>query len=761
MKFMVNKKSPRWGLCATVLLCSMLVGAFWQTGTAHAASTTYYVDCSQSSNGSGTQASPWNSLSAVDSYGTFNPGDTILFKQGTSCSGMLDPQGSGTSSSPITISSYAGSSTAAPIIDGGTNDAAIEFSNQQYWTIENLEVRGGNYRVIYITGNTANTTFSGFTLTNLVVHDTAHFPTTGTWYTGAGGVIFDPCNTTTVLNNIVLNNVVAYHTFAQGIQIGHEHDAEVDSTCGAVANYQYSVTNVTIENLTSYAHGAAGAAMYNAQNVLVENNTFYDNGFYGVHGEGSWSQFCDNCVWRNNESYDNHLGDGGGFDMDGNTTNSTVEYNYSHDNQGYCVSAFAIAETGYIDPTNNTIRDNVCARNDTGVTSAYTDSGDIFLSTFGTSGSGVIGNQFNGIAIYNNTIYGDQNTSKLPSLSLQTTGNASMFTGSNPDFFKNNIIYAVNPFMVGTDNNGMSLDYNLYWDTAGTPTFGYNASSNTTVNYTSFASYQSGSGQDAHSSVANPLLNGPTYHIIGIPVYAYTLQPSSPALGTGTLISNNGGQDFYGNNVSSSSAPNIGAYNGSAIANGGPSNDWVECAPEGGTCAFSGTEQVAFGAGGKFNYLTLIGGTACNDTVFGDPNKGVVKACYIDVNMPQGSWTQCATEGGTCSVTGTEGVAFGANGLYFYTTATSGFTCATSTFGDPAYGIVKACYLSTSVIPPSSGSWTLCASEGKFCDFDGTKTIAFGANGHYNTATVTNGSVCNNTIFGDPDVGVVKSCYYK
>jgi hypothetical protein len=57
----------------------------------------------------------------------------------------------------------------------------------------------------------------------------------------------------------------------------------------------------------------------------------------------------------------------------------------------------------------------------------------------------------------------------------------------------------------------------------------------------------------------------------------FILQPGSPALGSGKLISNdeishpfgyfcnNGGRDYYGNPVSSSVKPNIGAYNGGGV----------------------------------------------------------------------------------------------------------------------------------------------------------------------------------------------------
>ena len=100
---------------------------------------------------------------------------------------------------------------------------------------------------------------------------------------------------------------------------------------------------------------------------------------------------------------------------------------------------------------------------------------------------------------------------------------------------------------------------------------------------------------------------------------------------------------------------------------------WSQCAVETGTCSFAGTETVAFGAQGKYDYATVTGGTACSNTVFGDPDQGVSKACYIAPAPPTaGTWQQCATETGTCSFAGTETVAFGAQGKYDYATVTGG-----------------------------------------------------------------------------------------
>jgi alpha-L-rhamnosidase len=132
-------------------------------------------------------------------------------------------------------------------------------------------------------------------------------------------------------------------------------------------------------------------------------------------------------------------------------------------------------------------------------------------------------------------------------------------------------------------------------------------------------------------------------------------------------------------------------------ANPGPSGaptGYTACAAENGTCSFSGTQSVAYGADGIFTYQTLSGGTACDNAVFGDPDYGMTKSCYAGpvTTGPSGS-TFCAPENGLCSFTGTQTVAFGAGSSFTDKTLTAGTPCTDAVFGDPDYGVVKACFL--------------------------------------------------------------------
>ena len=192
---------------------------------------------------------------------------------------------------------------------------------------------------------------------------------------------------------------------------------------------------------------------------------------------------------------------------------------------------------------------------------------------------------------------------------------------------------------------------------------------------------------------------------------------------------------------------------------GGPSG-YTACAAEGGTCTFSGSEMVAFGSDGAFDYQLANSSIACSDSVFGDPLFGVAKSCYLPAaGPPPGSWTECAVgETGTCAVTGTQLIAYGVNGAFIYAVSNGPIGCSFTVFGaDPNPGVVKSCYQHGAA---PSGFGTQCASENGTCAFNGTQTVAFGMGGEYVYKTFTGGTPCTLAAFGtDPVYGVVKACF--
>jgi hypothetical protein len=508
------------------------------------AAATSYVDCSAATNGTGTQASPWNTLATVDAT-TFNPGDKILFNRGTTCEGMLSPNGSGTTASPIVVDAYG--TGAQPIIDGGMNNAAVALSDQQGWEINNLEIVGGNQYGVYIFGPTQDAAYTHFRLTNLNIHGAHYVSTT---VNDSGEVFISIGNAGVSFSDIVIDGVTVHDsTVNDGIFI----DAGTYSTS---AGTSAPGSNITIQNSSVYDVYGMGMTLFVVNNGLMQNNVVHNTGQCppnpgcgsGTPG-GLMDLYCENCVIQNNEAYSDQdwsPWDGGDYDIDVWSSNNIVQYNYGHDSVGYCVSDFSADN---VVSSNNVIRYNICANDAQLVNSP--DPGEIFLNTAADGVNGSI----SGLEIYNNTFFWNPAT---PAPAFNTS--FATYSGSVPNLFQNNIIYSTVPYLIETTSD-FALDNNIYWTVGAKPDWNFNG-----TDYTDLVSYQSASGQDAMSLFSDPMMNTPTYHAVGRPVTAFTLLSGSPALGAGANVCSGltgcsmGTQDFWGDPLPNGSGYNIGAW---------------------------------------------------------------------------------------------------------------------------------------------------------------------------------------------------------
>ena len=87
-------------------------------------------------------------------------------------------------------------------------------------------------------------------------------------------------------------------------------------------------------------------------------------------------------------------------------------------------------------------------------------------------------------------------------------------------------------------------------------------------------------------------------------------QPLAPALGT----------------AGSGTTPVSPPTGSTPVSPPPPTGTWTACAAEGGTCSFSGTAQVRYGANGVYATKTVTGPVACTNAVFGDPIKSTTKS---------------------------------------------------------------------------------------------------------------------------------------
>jgi hypothetical protein len=172
-----------------------------------------------------------------------------------------------------------------------------------------------------------------------------------------------------------------------------------------------------------------------------------------------------------------------------------------------------------------------------------------------------------------------------------------------------------------------------------------------------------------------------------------------------------------------------------------------------------GIADVVYGANGKFNRKNGVTGTiSCSNSVFGNPDKGVTKACFTLADVGPAAYTYEATEGGHVNIHGLADVAYGSQGKFNRKTGVTGsISCSNSVFGDPDVGVHKSCYVLPDIGP---AGYTYAGTEGVHLTFSGLTDVAYGDRGKFNRKTGVSGGIdCTNTVFGNPDPGVQKQCY--
>ena len=535
-------RSVRFTCIHKLLLVSLLLAVFPfcggspQSPTKGARPTVYYLDCSLQSNGSGSQNSPWNSISAANAF-AFQPGDSLLLKRGMSCYGSLSPTGSGTAGNPIIIDAFGSGSR--PILDGGTAEETLKLLNQQYWEISNLEIVGGDLWGIHVGIDQLNSVLNHVYLKNLDVHGAHHQVVN---HGDSGEISFDcPVHNNTYCNDILIDGVVAHDsTTSDGISLG---------------GWPYNATtpfntNVTVQNSTVHDVSGLGILLGQTKNGIIQNNVVYNTGMCSgcnFSSDGIVYVGGQNCVIQNNESYANRTPitayDGGDFDLE-DCADGFVQYNYGHDSWGYCLAHFP---SPYRTSSNTVFRYNVCSND--GRLASLTFQGELVLNSNLT-------NLDDGVEIYNNTFYWNP-AGAGPVIAVEN----AIYTGNNPNFIRNNIFYSAAPDMIYA-TSGVVIDNNIYWTISGdTPTWQINGNT-----YSGLSTFQTSTGQDSHSSFVDPMMLNPTYHDVGRPATAFTLQSGSPATAAGANVCEGtsgcsmGTQDFWGNPLPNSTGYSVGAY---------------------------------------------------------------------------------------------------------------------------------------------------------------------------------------------------------
>ncbi len=324
-------------------------------------STTYYVSPAGKDTNPGTPAKPLATLAAVDKL-TLHAGDQVLLAAGRSFAGplVLTAADGGTDADPIVVGSYG---TGRATITAGLGDG-IEVLDTAGVDISDLTIIGGGADTnggagIQLTNDQAGDTkldhvhitqidASGFGLAGVAVGGT----TDGA---GGGSGFRDVSITDSLVHG---NDDAGIFTYAGAFR-------DNPAPYGLAHEDVYVADVYAYDNAGHAGHGDSGSGIVlgNVAGGTVEHCVAHDNGAdntsTGGGPVGIWTYNSDSVVLQSDESYDNTAADkdGGGFDLDGGSTNCTVQDCYSHGNAGagilLCQFADATAWTG------NVVRYNV------------------------------------------------------------------------------------------------------------------------------------------------------------------------------------------------------------------------------------------------------------------------------------------------------------------------------------------------------------------------------------------------------------------
>lgn len=432
---------------------------------------------------------------------TLQAGDALKLKAGTTCVGTLSPKGSGTEDDPIILTSYGDGPL--PIVNGSGAAEAVRLTNQDYWDISNLAVTNPASSIAWRRGIAA-TSDDGTVHRGLYIHNVTVENVAGETNKATHSAAF----------------IASAGILVNGTENGSRYD-DVQIYGNAVRDCGGGGIKVRVgqmdnrgedthiwDNAISYV-GGDGIVVSYGEASLIEHNVcgFLGHGKYEYSGgnfAGIWVLGCKDAVMRFNVVHDSlmSVADSEAFDCDwGNEGTCTVEYNYSHDNAG---GIFLNCDgCGTPGGARQIVRYNVF-QNDCRMYS---------------NGDGVQ------LDFYNNVVYCPHKDFEIavpPHTNLSNnvwvgTQNATLPTGEEIEWHANLFQSVALP----VDTAGK----------AGDPRF-----------------VDPGTGKNSLESVKG-----------------YQLRAGSPGLGTGNIIADNGGRDFWNNSVSSSSRPNIGAYNGEGL----------------------------------------------------------------------------------------------------------------------------------------------------------------------------------------------------
>ena len=522
---------------------------------------TYYISLAGNDNNSGTSKSkPWETIGKVNGK-NFN-GDTILFKGGSTFVGALyfTASDKGNPTKPIVIGSY---DTGKAIISSG-NTFGIYVQNSAGYVIKNLIFSGSG-----VTSNTSSGILF-YTSKDSIVLPFLKIDSVEVYGYHDRGIIFGSSKNLSGYSDVSITNSLIHDNGRAGIT-SYAVQAYVHKNVYIGYNKVYNNSGLSTDTT---GPSGSGIVLANVDGAIIEYCTAYNNGWLHSNPSGGpngiWTYLCNNVLMQYNESHHNKTGtskDGGGFDFDGGTTNSTMQYNYSHDNYG---GGFLVAEYAGAPLMQNIIVRYNISEND-GRKNNY---GALYIWS-SVSSLGIKSVEF-----YNNTVYLTPSPNATPVAFLIRSG---VFSGVN---VRNNIFQITGGVQMisGGSTTGFNFQGNDYYTTGSALKIVWGGTT-----YSSLSSWQTAKGQEKINGAPSGFQLDPQFSdtttgmtfsdATQLPnLIRYKLKPTSRILIQGLNLSDIfgttvGAIDFWGNNIVNKTLFNIGAYQVNTTAAIAPSAD--------------------------------------------------------------------------------------------------------------------------------------------------------------------------------------------
>lgn len=284
----------------------------------------YYVSNAGNDDNPGTSDAPFKTIKKINTL-KLKPGTTIHFMAGDTFKGTLQIVGAGVAAGRgfITITSY---DNGEAIIDGDSTRAISIYRSSRIF-ITGLKLKGLGRKNGNRENGLAIISSKNITAENL---DIGGFQ--------KSGLLIDSSS------QVHANYIFVHDNGSAGITV-EGRTSKKDSR-------NIRITNCRAENNPGDPtkldnHSGNGIVVGHCTNVLIDQCTATNNGWdmprIGNGPVGIWCYEADSVTIQRCLSYENKTSkggaDGGGFDFDGGTTNSIIQYCYSYGNQGsgYCI----------------------------------------------------------------------------------------------------------------------------------------------------------------------------------------------------------------------------------------------------------------------------------------------------------------------------------------------------------------------------------------------------------------------------------------